>query len=186
MPNFYIHFTSITKDSNNPYQYLVTGKTKVRETIRTFSGKLKVIRAVIQKNKTYPEYQLGYAMGNFQLYEDKNFSATGSLIGSFTTRFIIDHQKNFRYDALKFNSDGFRNNQFQGIWTSYRTKVAKKCNWGDYRIPESKKLDIGAGEFTPDFKYSNKGWKYLILTRFGETEEDVDLGKKKENEKWWE
>jgi len=183
---FYIHFTAVTKDPNNPHQYLVKGKTKVRETVRTFSGKLKITSAAIRSNKTYPNYQCGYAMGTFQLFEDKKLSATGLLAGIFTSRFIIDDQKDFRYDALGFNSDRFNNNQFEGIWTSYRTKVAKKCNCGDYRIPESKKLDVGAAEFSPDFKYFNKGWKYLILAQSGETENEVNTGRKKENEKWWE
>nr|MBP6410083.1 hypothetical protein [Pseudarcicella sp.] len=62
-------------------------------------------------------------------------------------------------DAISFNSDGFFNNQFIGSWTSYKTNTSKKCNWGDYRIPESGNLDVGAGEFSVDEKYLKNGWK---------------------------
>ena len=40
--------------------------------------------------------------------------------------------------------DAFFNNQFKGTWESYHNNIKKKCNWGDYRMPDSKGLDGGA------------------------------------------
>lgn len=45
-----------------------------------------------------------------------------------------------------------------GTWTSYANNSSKRCNWGEFRIPYSGDLDIGAGEFSPDTKYLDKGW----------------------------
>jgi hypothetical protein len=74
------------------------------------------------------------------------------------SEFLIDNKGQFRYDAISFSADGFSNNQFIGSWTSYKTDASKKCNWGDYRIPECGDLDIGAGELSISEKYSKNGW----------------------------
>ncbi|WP_343321766.1 hypothetical protein [Sphingobacterium multivorum] len=44
-------------------------------------------------------------------------------------------------NTLYYYGDGFSNNSFEGSWTNYKTKMAKKCNWGDFSIPESGDLD---------------------------------------------
>lgn len=49
--------------------------------------------------------------------------------------------------TIKVVAAGFSNNQFRGSWTSYKTGVSKKCNWGDGRILDSGDLEGGAGEF---------------------------------------
>lgn len=52
---------------------------------------------------------------------------------------------------------------FVGSWTSYKTNIAKKCNWGDYRIPDSSDLDIGTGEFSVNEKYVKNDWLSYML-----------------------
>ena len=89
------------------------------------------------------------------------------------------------YDALDSNADGYFNNQFDGTWTSYKTGVSKMCNWGDYRIPDSKGLDGGAGEFIVNEKYKNNGWQNYVNMN----SQDKAVAKKavdEENRKWWE
>ena len=76
----------------------------------------------------------------------------------YTDKFDILH-----YDNIGWNSDSYSNNQFAGVWKSYATGLEKTCNWGELRIPFSKGLDIGAGEFSPALKYKDKGWDDLIL-----------------------
>lgn len=88
-----------------------------------------------------------------------------------------------------FIADGFQNNQFEGTWTSYKSGETKKCNWGDYRIPDCTWLngcDTGAGEFGINEKYLKNGWENykLVLNTFPETTE-AKLAHEKENEKWW-
>lgn len=183
---FYIHFISAIQNPKNQYEYFVYGKTKVKETIRPFQGTIIVKKANIKEdNDFFPNYKFGYATCDVNFYEDKKLTSTGFINGEMTISYVIDTKNSFRYNALYFHADGFSNNQFKGTWTSYKTNTSKKCNFGDYRIPESGDLDIGAGEFSPDPKYFDKGWKYYILSLSGETEIDWNLGRKKENEKWW-
>lgn len=182
---FYIHFSSVVQSKTDPYKYSIRGKTKVKETIRPFEGSLVVKQAVIGKNDDFPKYLQGYATCEMILQEDKNQTSTGIIKGTINIGYVIDPKKNFRYDALLFYTDGFSNNTFTGTWTSYKTKKSKKCNFGDYRIPESGDLDVGAGEFSPSPKYFDKGWKYYMLSMHGATEADVESGRNKEKTKWW-
>ena len=62
------------------------------------------------------------------------------------------------YDDIGRDSDDYSNNQFLGTWTSFRTNANKRCAWGQYRIPHSGDLDIGAAEFSVNPKYINNGW----------------------------
>lgn len=180
----FIHFISATRNPNNPNEYLVKGKTKVRENICSFEGKITVKQARIYKKGDFPTYQQGYADCDVVLYEDKKKAATGIFKGKLRSGFLIDDKGEFRYDGIMFVADGFSNNQFVGTWTSYRTKVAKKCNWGDYRIPNSGDLDIGAGEFSVNEKYVKNGWLSYMLERRAPNE-----GLESNNNKvvkWWE
>ena len=43
----------------------------------------------------------------------------------------------------------------------------KRCNWGDYRIPNCGDLDIGAGGFSPADKYLTNGWQNYRDANFG-------------------
>lgn len=72
---------------------------------------------------------------------------------------------NKKLDGLYlFVADGFSNCQYEGTWTtSYKTNKIKRCNWGDYRIPNSSDLDEGCGEFIPQKKYARFGWENYIL-----------------------
>ncbi|MDI3321430.1 hypothetical protein [Pinibacter soli] len=179
---FYIHFISVIQNPNNHYEYFVYGKTKVKEIVRPFQGTLVVEKAIIAKKN---DHEQGIATCEVNLFEDIKMTSTGFIKGTMTVGFVIDSEKNFKYDALLFYTDGFSNNEFKGTWRSYKTNTVKKCNWGDYRIPESGDLDIGAGEFSPNSKYFDKGWNYYILSLSGDTEIDVELGRKNEKIKWW-
>jgi len=101
---------------------------------------------------------------------------------------IIDNKRNFRYDALNFDADGFNNNQFIGTWTSYRTQSIKKCNWGDYRIPEcnwKNGCDIGAADFSISDKYLKNGWENYRLAMNDPEKPETQKARQKEAEKWW-
>lgn len=70
------------------------------------------------------------------------------------------------------------------MWTSYATQKSKKCNWGDWRIPQSGDLDGGAGEFGLNGKYDKFGWQ-----SFGDRDNSnnavAQKAKAEENRKWW-
>ncbi len=160
---FHIHFISVIQNPTNQYEYLAYGKTMVKENICSFQGKIIVKESSLYKRGDIPAYKQGFAVCEVVLYEDGKQSSTGLIKGKLTTNFVIDDKGKFRYDALMFVADGFSNNQFKGIWTSYKTNVSKKCNWGDYRIPDSKSLDSGAGEFMVNEKYIMNGWTSYML-----------------------
>jgi len=186
---FFIHFVSVIQNPTNPYQYLVYGKTKVKETICTFQGTITVRQARVYKSSDIPTYKQGYAICDMILYEDKKQSSTGYIKGKLKSEFLIDNKGQFRYDALMFVADGFSNNQFVGSWTSYKTNLRKKCNWGDYRIPECEWLngcDIGAGEFSISDKYVKNGWENYRLAYSSDlySPESI-IARQKENEEWW-
>jgi hypothetical protein len=165
---FFIHFVSVSRNPTNPYEYLVSGKTKVKETICSFQGKITIRQASIYKSGDIPTYRQGFATCDVILYEDKKQSSTGFIKGNLKSEFLIDNKGRFRYDAIMFVGDGFSNNQFIGNWTSYKTNSSKKCNWGDYRIPNSGDLDIGAGEFSVNDIYRKNGWETYGISGLAE------------------
>jgi hypothetical protein len=160
---FHIRFISVIQNPTNPYEYFVYGKTMVKENVCSFQGKIVVEQSTIYKSEDIPAYKQGTAICDAVLYEDRKQPSTGMIKGKLTTNFIIDAKGNFRYDALMFVADGFSNNEFRGTWTSYKTNASKKCNWGDYRIPDSGDLDSGTGEFMVSQKYIKNGWASYML-----------------------
>ena len=184
----FIHFVSAIQNPTNPYEYLVYGKTKVKETICAFQGTITVRKASIYKSSEIPTYTQGFATCDVVLYEDKKQPSTGYIKGMMKSAFLIDNKGKFRYDGLMFVADGFSNNQFEGSWTSYKTNAIKKCNWGDYRIPDCGDLDIGAGEFSVNEKYVNNGWLKYNLENMVPNGAIVKpkVDKKAASKKWWE
>lgn len=183
---FYIHFTSIKK-GENPDTYNIKGKTKVKNNICDFQGTLTItsIEWLKPDENIDPAMKVrqGIIAGKYLFYENKQQSGTGIFSGSFETEFYIDEQQHLQYDALYLISDGYCNNMFSGTWQSYKTGTKKACNWGDFRIPNSNDLDIGAGEFSPDEKYYPFGWQ-----NYKHLYDDSPIGetaRQKETYKWW-
>jgi hypothetical protein len=103
-----------------------------------------------------PEYVL---LAQYSFFEDKKKKHVGEFHGILKTNFYIYEDK-VHYNDLRIGiSDNFNNNQYVGIWRSFATGKSKICNWGEFRIPYSKKLDIGAGEFVPNPFYYQYGWE---------------------------
>ena len=159
---FYIHFISVIKNINTSTKYYVYGKSKVKNNTCEFQGVLTVDNAILFPDFEFPTIEQGVVNGKYKFYENSNQNGSGIFEGMFQTDFYIDKQGEIKYDALMFSADIFYNNMFKGTWTSYKTGKSKKCNWGDYRIPESGDLDIGAGEFGPNSEYSKFGWENYI------------------------
>ncbi len=81
-------------------------------------------------------------------------------------------------------NDSFSNNGFIGTWTSYKTNTSKKCNWGDYRIPDCGDLDSGTGEFFVSEKYLKNGWVSYMLEN--EMPNAAVKREKRKDRNWWE
>lgn len=182
---FYIHFISMVKDPTNPYLYVVSGKTRVKNNICSFKGTIIIKQSRLYKNTDCAKCKQGFVDCNVILNEDKKQEASGTIKGKLRCNFWIEKKHGFGYDATNMVSDGFANNQFTGTWTSYKANVSKKCNWGDYRIPESKALDIGVGDFSINDKYLKNGWENYKLANSDSDKPEVKRAKEKELEKWW-
>ncbi|MEX8547847.1 MAG: hypothetical protein V5804_09605 [Mucilaginibacter sp.] len=180
---FQIHFTSIVKNPKNPYNYFVDGKTLVKGKRCSFKGTITIQKAELYQSDD-PNYQQGTSTCEVILYENKNELYSGFIKGTLKSNFAIDKKQQFKYDALMLVSDSFSNNEFVGTWTSYKTNISKKCNWGDYRIPNCGDLDNGAGEFYVSTKYIKNGWVgYMIEHKMDNAAISQTKGKAKN---WWE
>jgi hypothetical protein len=158
----------------------------VKENVCTFQGTITIRESRTYDEGDIPTLKQGFAKGQYEFFEDPDQKGTGILKGDFQTDFYINEKGEIKYDALMFVADGFQNNQFEGTWTSYKTDNSKKCNWGDYRIPDSRGLDIGAGEFSPWDKYEEYGWQNYIQAwgQYPDKPEVIEA-RKKEKENWW-
>src|ERR1035437_2460120 len=151
---FQMHFITIVRSSTNPYEYKITGKTKVRDNICCFTGTMTVSEATndtsdLMKEIGFPTYTRGFITLQVQIDENNTHVGSGVIKGELTTDIYFDDKDSIHYQALMLVADGFSNNQFEGTWTSYKTGITKKCNWRDFRIPDSNGLDGGTGEFYP-------------------------------------
>ncbi len=197
---FYIHFITVTKNPDSPYQYLITGKTKVHSNVCGFQGKITIKKSTIFQDTLHKEYKQGTLSGTFIFEEDSLQLGSGTFTGTFTSKWCATKNGIIQYNALESYSDGYRNNQFSGTHEQYTKKESikpsesqpkarrfvRKCNWGDFRIPDSRALDMGAGDFSPSSDYLKFGW-----TSYSEAfwSDDSDIAKKArtaEELRWWE
>lgn len=179
----YIRFISVIQNKEKPYEYYVYGKTKVKNNICEFQGLLEIKGVKVYIHPEFPNLKTGFINGVYQFFENKNQQGTGIFKGIFTLNWYIDSKGDLRYDALMFDADGYRNNQFEGTWTSYKGGQIKKCNWGDFRIPDCGDLDKGEGEFYLNEKYSKFGWESYSKI-LGDSPEN-QKAREMENQKWW-
>jgi hypothetical protein len=185
---FYIHYISVVKSKDNPTKYYVNGKTKVKNKIHSFKGTITIIKAMLDTsyNHDYGKYKSGTITCKINFYEVSLQNASGFIQGELSTDFIVDERGKINYDAMDAVSDGFSNNQCTATWTSYKTGKSKKCNWGDFRIPDSGDLDIGAGGFIPHVKYEQNGWQnYRLAQGFSDNDEKTKKAQRIEEIEWW-
>lgn len=171
----YVKYLAIIRNVENPSKYYVCGKSRVKSNVCQFLGEIELIhiRRIhdSEKQQLYKEAkrqndeeaikrfskQEYILLAEYHFFEDPNQKGTGIFEGILRTNFFIDNNEIF-YNDLEIESDSFFNNQCVGTWTSYLSNSSKRCNWGEFRIPYSGDLDIGAGEFSPNTKYLDKGW----------------------------
>jgi len=190
-----IKLISIEKNPQNPSEYLVYGKSMVKENICDFKGiiKIKEIREIRNlhfgvdssyKNKGIKSQ--GILIADYEFKENKEQEHSGIFIGQLYTKWYLDKNKKIRYDDIQSISDSYSNNAFIGVWINYKTRKEKICNWADYRVPKANQdFDIGAGEFSVAEKYLDKGWFDIALKNQvpnGAIKRNKESTKSKE---WW-
>jgi len=187
-----IRLISITQNPNNPKEYLVKGKSKVKSNVCDFSGNI-IIETIYKYDglylgvdEMYKDSSIqsqGVLIAKYSFQEDTSQNHSGIFKGELYSKWFLDANDNLRYDRIDGFSDSYTNNSFIGTWQLYDSKTKKKSCWSDFRVPcASQDFDNGAGEFSPSLKYDNKGWKNYRDAFFYRIEEAI----KKENEKWWE
>lgn len=163
-----VYFNSIKKSKNNPRLYFVNGATIVKGNRCDFSGTIKLTQIREYRSKHYgvdDEYKSkgiikqGVTVGLFQFNEDPKQNHVGIFEGVMTVNWYLDRFRKLHYDDIEIGTDPYRNNQYVSTWTQYGKKTSKIANWGEYRIPYSGDLDIGAGEFSVNPKYLENGWR---------------------------
>jgi hypothetical protein len=161
-----IDFNSI-KETGNPGTYIVKGSSSVCATTCSFEGEVVIeqIRefkrlhyGVDEMYQDFGVVRQGVLIGRYVLKEDPKQSHSGVFKGILTLWWYLDKAGEIKYDAIEAHSDSYRNNQYVGSWTEYGKPTSKTCNWGEYQIPFSGDLDIGAGEFSVNPKYYSMGW----------------------------
>ncbi|MGQ1908993.1 hypothetical protein ACT3CE_04330 [Marinifilum sp. RC60d5] len=194
-----IRLISVVKDQNNEKEYLVFGKSKVKNNVCEFLGKIEIHRICLKNEKdrilnynvamqhededaaNQFKYPKGRIVAKYLFFEKKEQKGTGVFEGVLKCDFYIKDNIPMYDDLEKGYSDSYNNNQFVGKWISYKTNKTKVCNWGDYRVPYSKNLDVGIAEFSVNEKYLDAGWmnfyKAFLL-------QDLNAQKEEKN-KWW-
>lgn len=182
---FYIHFLSVIKNPDNGFEYFVYGKSKVKSNICSFQGLITITESKTFDDSDFPNIKQGFIKGEYQFFENPNQKGTGIFKGHFQTDFYVSPNKLIKYNNLR-QDDSFHNNFFEGCWTKYNSKDSIKCNWGDYRIPDSNKLDCGVSEFEPCEAFVKFDWlRYKIAYGASTDRMKVNEAKKGEKEKWW-
>ena len=164
----HVDFYSVTRSETTPNLYFVTGQTTVFKNTCDFEG-IITIEQVREFKKMYFGVDnmyandgikaQGIAIGKYNFSENPEQQHVGTFEGIMTLWWDIDKGGNIKYYDLNKHSDRYRNNQYIGTWKEYGKSNPKICNWGEHRIPFSGDLDWGAGEFSVNPKYYEKGWE---------------------------
>jgi hypothetical protein len=185
-----IKILTVTKSRTSPVTYEVYGRSMVKNNVAVFRGTMKItnIRKMGHistgvdneyKNKGIKgEYEL---VGDYTFAESRAEKHSGIFKGTFRSDFYVDRHCKIRYDDIEMVSDSYTNNRFVGSWTQYGSTVAKRCNWGDYRIPNSGDLDGGAGEFSPT---KGSGWE-SVKDLWSQNKKKKANAIAAEKFKWW-
>lgn len=178
-----ISFHTIKKESNTTY--LISGSSKVRSNTCTFSGSAQIldIRELNEHEYGADDFmkgeikKQGICIARYSLEEDKKQNGSGIFSGILLFHWYIDNNNRLQYDDVNDDSDGYSNNQFAGVWRSHSTGKEKKCAWGQFRIPDSGDLDIGAAEFSVNPIYTNNGWntENPTVSWYGYYSVEIDL-----------
>jgi len=162
-----ITFTSIKKSEENKDVYEVEGfSTVMNKNKRTFKGTFtlqshyRLTAPAFDGDEPLKKGEAeGFSTFSYTLKEDENLTATGVFKGEMLVLWYKGINKKPVYTELFIQSDGSRNYQFFGTWTSYKTKKTSVASWGEYRIPCSGDFDGGDGTFYPTPKYWQYGWE---------------------------
>ncbi|MGI4832106.1 MAG: hypothetical protein ACRYFK_01455 [Janthinobacterium lividum] len=187
-----VKIVSARRDTADAARYHLTGLTKVNGYLSRFSGVLvlkqvrEIRRLAARMDETLPPArQEGMLLADYELREDAAKTKTGVFRGVAQTYWYVDKRGRLQYDDIYGTGNGYCNNQFVGTWTSYATEKARRCNWGDFRLPNSGDFDSGAGEFSPNPKYYAHGWQSYAALGSGNGDAAAKARQREAQASWW-
>jgi hypothetical protein len=157
-------FTEVSKSDLDPGLYHITGVSVVKDNKCDFKGIIR-ISEVRELRRLQPDVNTGFQkegllIGDYEFREDSSQRHVGIFSGMLTLYWNMDKHDILHIDEFEKDvSDSYCNNLYAGTWKEYGKNESTVCNWGMYRIPFSGDLDVGAGEFSPNPNYFEKGWK---------------------------
>lgn len=186
----YIKVLTVVKNEFVPNEYLVYGKSRVKNNICDFVGKITIdkiqetIRVGFGADDMYKgeSKTQGLITARYDFFENKAQKHTGIFSGTLKTKWYLDKNGKMQYDNMNDHSDGYFNNAYVGLWQGYGTEQGKICNWANHRVPNVKcGFDTGAGEFFPAEEYAKSGWdNYLKAYLNGDKKAILE-----EEKEWW-
>ena len=152
----YIHFDTIYKDKVKAEIYHVIGKSRVKNNITCFTGNIHISKFKQLYAEYYPinRYKI---IAKYEFKEDSTQYDAGVFSGRLESDFFI-YKDSVYMDEIYSGVDGYYNNQYEGVWKSYKTNAIKKANFGIGRIPNDNGLDIGSSEFRVNPSKQHLGW----------------------------
>jgi len=161
--------------------FTIYGKSNVNGNICDFKGNIRIIK-VFEILENYDFNGQGEIFAEYQLFEDKTQNHVGFFKGVFECAVKIDHNnKTIKLDDSFAITDGYFNRSYVGTWTNYKSKIIKKCIWGDYRLPFTFDFDCGDGEMKICDKYVKNGWESFNNSN----EYEMIHNKLQLKNKWW-
>ena len=178
----YIHFDTIYKDKKIVELYHVIGKSRVKNNITCFTGNIHISKFKQLDAEYYPinRYKI---IAKYEFKEDSTQYDTGVFSGRLESDFFI-YKDSVYMDEIYSGVDGYYNNQYEGVWKSYKTNAIKKANFGIGRIPNDNGLDIGSSEFRVDPSKQHLGWdSYMnVMTP---NNKNYQRATAEEQREWW-
>ncbi|SHE69073.1 hypothetical protein [Pedobacter caeni] len=190
-----IKILKVTQHPDHPEEYLIKGKSSVKGNVCDFNGKI-TIQEIRESKRTHfgvdNEFKdkgintQGLLTAKYEFLEDKSQKHPGTFYGILKTKWYLDKNDKMVYDDINIASDGYFNNAFVGKWKSYQSKAGKRCNWADYRVPDSNcDFDIGTGEFNVSEKYFKNGWFGIALKNKMPNGAIIESKDARAQKSWW-
>lgn len=178
----YIHFDTIYKDKVKAELYHVIGKSRIKNNITCFTGNIHISKFKQLDAEYYPinRYKI---IAKYEFKEDSTQYDTGVFSGRLESDFFI-YKDSAYMDEIYSGVDGYYNNQYEGVWKSYKTNAIKKANFGIGRIPNDNGLDIGSSEFRVNPSKQHLGWdSYMnVMTPNNKNYQQATAEEQRE---WW-
>ena len=177
------HIEKVMRSQTDSNTYIIVGKSKVKNNICRFTGTIKLLSFFYANCEDISNTKCGELFGRYIFYEDSSQQHSGVFQGIMDCMVLLDNDKmKIVLDESLDGADGYWNRTYVGTWKSYHSQQAKKCIWGDYRLPFTVGFDCGDGEMMICDKYVKNGWQsFNDQTEYKE----ISPGRWTLKNKWW-